>query len=61
MIGKIRKIFYRKKHNTLVEQYSINDLYYIEPGDMGGCNGDKKHCCFHLKHNYGLNWGLKQK
>ena len=27
---------------------SVVDLCYIEPGDIGGCNIDKKHC-FHWK------------
>ena len=38
-----------------------NDLCYIEPGDMGECNGDKKHCCFIWELNYGLNSDLKQR
>ena len=35
-------------------------LCSIEPGDMGGCNRDKKHCCFHLELNFGLDLGLIQ-
>ena len=27
----------------------------------GGCNGDKKHYCFHCELNYELNSGLKQR
>ena len=30
-------------------------------GTRGACNRDKKHCCFHLELNYGLNTGLKQR
>ena len=38
------------------------DLCNIEPRDKGGgYNRDKKHCCFHLELNYGLNTDLKQR
>ena len=38
-------------------------LCKIKLGDIGGCNIDKKHCCFHweLTSNYELNSELKQR
>ena len=33
----------------------------LNRGTRGGYNRDKKHCCFHLELNYGLNTDLKQR
>ena len=41
------------------DKLEIYDPSYIESGDMGQCNGDKKHDCFHGELNCGLILGLK--
>ena len=46
----------RKLNDKVIKE--SNDLCYIEPGDMGECKGDKKHCCFYLEFNHGLISGL---
>ena len=37
------------------------DMCYIDPGDMGECNGDKKHYDFHWELSYGRNSDLKER
>ena len=54
--GKMVMMIRTKKVST-----APNGLCYIELGDIGGCNGDKKHCCFCWELNYGLNLCLKKR
>ena len=41
--------------------FCLLDLYLTcvisNRGAQGDCNGNKKHCSFHLEYNYELNWG----
>ena len=39
---------------------SIWPELYQTGGHGGGCNGDKKHCCFHSELKYEVNLCLKQ-